>query len=109
MGCFLIDLLLESFHRAFDNDRDFKEKYYKNIKYSSRFVLVLCLTVDFVYFYIKFPKKESAVRLFRLMRPCNYNLKIINNYFFYLVMMFYYDNELRRIIKSIFYSLKEIC
>ena len=70
---------MDSCHRSMDiSSDDFKEKYLKNVKYMTKFVIISLLNLDLINFNVNFP--NSALRFARFTRPCKYLKK---NYYFY--------------------------
>lgn len=66
---FIFDLMIDSIHRFSDYDRSFNEKYLFNFKFLNKFLIILMLYIDYLYFWNSFPK--TALRFARYFRPCN--------------------------------------
>ncbi|KAL4429432.1 hypothetical protein ABPG74_021019 [Tetrahymena malaccensis] len=90
-GFIWLDIILEVFHRYYDKDKNLKQHYLMNKKFSTKIIVVLILLLDEIIFHCSFPK--LTYRFSRYIRP---------------FLIFYYSYELRRIFVSILKSLKQI-
>ncbi|KAL4467991.1 hypothetical protein ABPG72_015861 [Tetrahymena utriculariae] len=90
-GFIWLDIILEVLHRYYDKDKNIKQQYIKNYKFSTKIIVVLILLLDEIIFHSSFP--QLTYRFSRFIRP---------------FLIFYYSYELRRIFISILKSLKQI-
>ena len=65
-----LDLMLDLVHRLADNYRTFFNKLIKNKKFATKFIIVMVLFVDFVYY--RENRETTELRFARFGRPCNF-------------------------------------
>lgn len=98
---YLFELFIEIYHRRFDTSRSFKEKYITNRKMLCKIVIDTFFALEFVIFY---SISEVSFRPSRLFRPC----KEANYCPLFLVILVLYQKQLRRTVKGILQSMKQM-
>jgi hypothetical protein len=96
---FLMDLVMELYHRKFDLTRSFQDKYLKNLKLVSKFVIIIICLIDFITFYCMLPR--VIFRFSKPLRPCNCKINFLN----LIVCLALYQKQLRRTVTGIIRSL----